>query len=259
MANEYASTLKMVTLTEATTAVLRSLPGGLDTPLPTNSGFFGSWGRSSVVSTSSRTSDENAADMAEDLFGKGKGKNEGNKDGNEDRSSGWFARISARRGGNQKRPSSAGSSSTVGPDDWERVRRTSIAGEKPDLKKGDSKEKKQKDDDENTAKDDDADKEDDEDKKEKKEGEDGGESKKVPGDISMDRGRRRVNALNQLGTLDFTIPIASSLLSNQYLDMLYSHASYWHLPSFADAVLAFCFASDETLAAARKHLFKGSH
>ncbi|KAK0562158.1 hypothetical protein OC861_005461 [Tilletia horrida] len=255
VANEYASTLKMVSLTDATTAVLRSLPGGLDTPLPTNSGFFSSWGRSSVVSTASRNSDENA-DMAEDLFGKGKSKNDGSNNGNgnsnEDRSSGWFARISARRGGNQKRPSSAGSTSTVGPDDWERVRRTSTLGEKPNLKadgQGEKRDGKEKKDKEGETK-----------EKEEEEDKDGadGESKKVPGDISMDRGRRRVNALNQLGTLDFTIPIASSILSNQYLDMLYSHASYWHLPSFADAVLAFCFASDETLAAARKHLFKGS-
>ncbi|CAD6941352.1 unnamed protein product [Tilletia controversa] len=235
--SEYASTLKTISLTQATNAILRSLPGGLDTPMPNNSGFFGSWGRFSVSSTNNRSLDE-TADMAEDLFGDDKQRRDAAAD---DRSASWFARLSTRK---QKRPSSAGSNSTVGPDDWERVRRTSTAAENRPSLEG--------------LKDVDEDSEEKDKSRGAREEKDGQKDDRRSKDVEFDkeRGRRRVIALNQLGTLDFTIPIASSLLSNQYLDMLYSHASYWQLPSFADAVLAFVFASDETLAAARTHLFK---
>ncbi|KAE8233851.1 hypothetical protein CF326_g1114 [Tilletia indica] len=239
VSSAYASTLKTVPLTQATTAILRCLPGGLDTPMPNNSGFFGSWGRSSVSSASTKSSDE-TADMAEDLFGDSKQKRDAAA---EERSASWFVRLSNRK---QKRPSSAGSTSTVGPDDWERVRRSSTATEPRPNPEGLNKMEEDGEEKDESR----------EDVDEKARTSQKDEERSRQSEFDKERGRRRVIALNQLGTLDFTIPIASSLLSNQYLDMLYSHASYWQLPAFADAVLAFVFASDETLAAARGHLFK---
>ncbi|KAL9933171.1 hypothetical protein V8E36_007889 [Tilletia maclaganii] len=290
--SEYAATLGNVSLTTATTAILRSLPGGLDTPLPNNSGFFSSWGRSAGrrASVAAAADEEEGggggegdeADLGEgELFGDKKRRNRNsmsgaasvNTDGSgaEDRAASWFLRLSARKGGaaaagGQKRPSSAGSGSTVGPDDWERVRRDSTPSAKGRVKYGESnggaaemgeggggggkddaeKPRSEGEEEDPHSSSDDSD----ESHKLQK------ASRKATSTFERERGRRRVQALNQLGTLDFTIPIASSLLSNQYLDMLYSHASYWQLPSFADAVLAFVFASDETLAAARGHLFK---
>ncbi|KAK0547250.1 hypothetical protein OC844_007170 [Tilletia horrida] len=272
VASEYALGLQNISLTQATTAILRSLPGGLDTPMPNNSGFFSSWGRSAGANkgtsangggnSSRRSSTDETADMAEELFGSSKEQGKKRDAAAEDRSASWFLRLSNRRGNNnasQKRPSSAGSNSTVGPDDWERVRRNSAAATdsaRPKMYDAAVGNEQDGDDDDD---DDDADGT----KSAGRERKTSLDSLKAAAsqrpklsEAERERGRRRVYALNQLGTLDFTIPIASSLLSNQYLDMLYSHASYWQLPSFADAVLAFIFASDETLAAARGHLFK---
>ncbi|CEH15863.1 Phosphatidic acid-preferring phospholipase A1, contains DDHD domain [Ceraceosorus bombacis] len=70
------------------------------------------------------------------------------------------------------------------------------------------------------------------------------------------RAERRMRALSPLGSVDFVIPLQASLISHQYLEMLYSHAGYWQDPSFADFLLATLFSTREQLDQARQRLEK---
>lgn len=73
-------------------------------------------------------------------------------------------------------------------------------------------------------------------------------------EIALDRARRRMDALCELGCVDFVIPASASFLSNQYMEFLWSHASYWTDNSFADFVLATLLSSPERLREAKRKL-----
>jgi hypothetical protein len=55
---------------------------------------------------------------------------------------------------------------------------------------------------------------------------------------------------------DFMIPLQTSILTNQYMEFLWSHAGYWTDPTFADFLLATIFSSPDRLKQAKAKLEK---
>ncbi|KAH7099022.1 DDHD domain-containing protein [Auriculariales sp. MPI-PUGE-AT-0066] len=67
-------------------------------------------------------------------------------------------------------------------------------------------------------------------------------------DAMDDRAKRRFEALNPHGTLDFYLPAEGAF--SEYIDMVTAHASYWSDTTFASFILAEIFAKQEDRAAA---------
>jgi len=57
------------------------------------------------------------------------------------------------------------------------------------------------------------------------------------------KAERRFMALNPHGTLDYCLPNGTGLISNDYVDMITAHSSYWSAESFAAFIMAEIFAT----------------
>lgn len=271
----YAKTLKPLPITQATASVLRTLPGAQKAP-PSNassSGFFASWSRASgaisansmIKATRSGSWSESTAetpDMAEEMFGrrrdrkdnaldgtekKEKEKKKGTQDDKEEETEkgkekekgkgsedGWMSKLAPRKV-RYARKTASKSSEGGGETSKQSTRKGPKVPDPPTVTEPQDSEAQ-----ETGSKD---------------AAVEGGSpsSQQIPAQTPSERSRaeRRFRALNPHGRVDFVIPL-EGMLANQYMDMLSSHGTYWHLAEFADFVLVNLLASEEQLRNARE-------